>query len=109
MKRIIAALFLILAIPAFPQAAPAAPPAPKKLTQAQQDHIDVAIKDFQILQTQLNAMQASVAAARNNALARIDELKKEMKLDDTWDYDEAQKAFVKKPEPAKAAEPAAKK
>lgn len=100
MKSILAALVLFVAIPAYSQAKPPVTKSPSELQVAK---IQLAIKDFQIGQMQAQQAQQSVTNARQAALAQIEAVKKELGLDDTWDYDEASKVFTKKPEPVKPA------
>lgn len=106
---------LLFALPAHGQATkPATPPAkheaavPQKPTELQTAHIDLAIKDFQIAQMQAGQAQQAAVNARGAALQLIATVKAELKLDETWDYDEQQKVFVKKSAPVEPAKPASK-
>lgn len=92
----IAILALALALPAFAQ---------KQPTELQTAKIQLAVKDYQIAQIQSNSAQQQLADAQQRVMALIVATKKELGLDDTWDWNFQQNAFVKKAD----TKPAAKK
>jgi hypothetical protein len=89
-----AILFCLLALPALAQE-------PKQLTELQTAKIQLAVKDFQIAQIQATEAQRVMQDAQQRAQAQIAAIKKELGLDDSWDFDFQQGKFVKKPALAK--------
>lgn len=116
MRLLIVFAAILFAIPSHAQAvkpvAPAAkhdaPTPPQKPSELQTAHIDLAIKDFQLAQMQAGQAQQAAVNARGAALQMIAAVKAELKLDETWNYDEQRKVFVKKPAPSEPAKPASK-
>lgn len=72
--------------------------APSELQTAK---IQLAVKDYQIAQIQSNSAQQQLAEAQKAVVALIAATKKELGLDDSWDWDFQQQKFVKKPTVAK--------
>lgn len=70
-------------------------------SDSQKKDVQLAIKDFQISQLQAQTAQTAVQDAQRKVMATVEQLRKELKLDDTWDFDYTALHFVKRPEPAK--------
>lgn len=106
MNRVFASLALALCVATgFAQTPkpPATPEVPKITapSDSQKKDVQLAIKDFQISQLQAQTAQTAVQDAQRKVMATVEQLKKELKLDDTWDFDYNSLHFVKRPEPAK--------
>lgn len=109
---------ILIAVPTFGQTAKPvasaakhdapAPAPPQKPSELQTAHIDLAIKDFQLAQMRADQAQQAAVNARGAALQMIAAVKAELKLDETWDYDDQREVFVKKPAPVEPAKPASK-
>jgi hypothetical protein len=102
MKRIIPIILCLCTFPAFAQK-----PEPK-LTELQAAKIQLTMKDWQIIQLQQQQINAAAASAQKTVMEQVAAVKKELGLDDTWDFNYQTLAFFKKPVPAKTEAPAKK-
>jgi hypothetical protein len=64
--------------------------------------VQLALKDFQIAQMQKAAADQALQNSQQAVMAKVAEIKKEMALDDSWDFNFQTLTWFKKPEPPKA-------